>query len=136
MDVHRFDAATRRLATASRRTMFGLTLAGMGGLVASPEGWAKKRKRRKRKRKKAKATCAQSCPAPCKTCFHRPSGPPLCGNGANGSCNQPCLTDSDCVETGRPYCLTGHTQRLTNVFEAVDCPQGHRSICYDVTACG
>jgi hypothetical protein len=126
-------------ATLTRRRSVAASVA-LAGLLARPgDGAAKSskhKKRHRRKHKKAKATCAEQCSAPCDLCFHRPVGPPLCGGGANGSCNAPCLSDSDCVGTGRPYCLSGYTDRLTNEFHPIDCPQGHPRICYDVFECG
>ena len=134
MDELLFDRITRRVVLGG---VTGMVLSHVVGFVEATAKKQHKRKRRKRKRhKEPKATCAQNCSAPCNNCFHRPVGPPLCGGGANGSCFLPCLSDSDCVGTGRPYCLTGYTNRLTNEFQPIDCPQGHPRICYDVFECG
>ncbi len=139
MDAAWFDAQLHALAASTRRTVLGLSLAGLITPLGLTESEAKKRKRRKRKRcknKKPAPTCAESCPAPCGTCFHRPLGPPLCGNSGAAICARPCLSDSDCIGTDTPYCYTGSTNRLTNEFEPIDCINGNQSICIDISPCG
>lgn len=137
MAAVRCDALSRTIAATSRRTVLALTVAGLGGPLGLAGSEAKKRKRRKRKRRKTPdPICAASCPAPCHNCFHRPIGPPLCGNGGNAKCFRPCLSDSDCIGTDTPYCYTGATDRLTDEFDPIGCVNGNRSICINITPCG
>jgi hypothetical protein len=154
MDDSRLDALVRSLAADhSRRGLThlcgGLALGGPLALLGLSET-AAKRKKYKRKRRKEKEptaggtpvppppppTCAESCSAPCNNCFHRPVGPPLCGDSGQGFCSRPCLSDNDCLGTDSPYCIIGHTDRLTNAFDQPNCVNGNRTICYTLGACG
>jgi hypothetical protein len=135
MDARHFDRLTRRFVLGG---VAGVSLAPVARFVDATA----KRKKNKRKRRKGKqgqqpeSTCAEQCSAPCSSCIHRPVGPPLCSGGGQAYCSQPCLTDSDCIGTGSPYCYTGSTNRLTNEFHPIECVNGNTSICIDLSPCG
>lgn len=119
----------------SAGALVSLAAAGVPDAMAG-DGKNKRKRRKRKKKQKSPATCAEQCPAPCHNCFHRPVGPPLCGNGGQSFCARPCLSDSDGIGTTSPYCYTGYTDRLTNAFTAPDCVNGNTSICINITPCG
>ncbi len=95
----------------------------------------KKRTNKKRKKDQQEESCAESCHQTCARCFHRPDGVSLCSSQGGIHCDHPCVTDSDCVGTGYPYCTTGQTHFASGTTQLWDCPSGFTSFCADVEAC-
>ena len=75
MDEHRFDAFSRDLAQ-SRRSVFAVSLAAVGGALGISLAEAGKGKKKKKKKKKNKDCVETACIDPGSTC--NPHGSPCC----------------------------------------------------------
>jgi hypothetical protein len=134
-------ASLLRLLTGSRSRRAALHVAGSLsslGLLGLTDADAR-RKKRKRKKKKCPTppeplTCAETCPDACQTCFQRPGAPIICGDNRLTACDTPCSSDSDCVESDRPYCLDKFENRATGEVQDV-CAGNPGSFCSQVTRC-
>jgi hypothetical protein len=141
MDAARFDRWTRRTVGQSLGRTAGGLAALLLGASAPPAMLARAKKgKRKKKRKKRgpppEPTCVDSCGDTCLYCFHRPLGPPLCGDGRGPfSCEQTCLSDNDCVDVSKPYCITHRTERGTGERRRWECGAAEVAVCVSVLSC-
>ncbi len=124
MDTSRSASLMHAPARAhSRRGALVRAGAALLGITAAPDlGHAKKRKR-KCKRKDTNQpervpTCEELCFPDFPLCYTRPSGPPLCANGAFEDGDVPCDTDQQCLgDPAKPYCLVSATTRETGTTD-------------------
>jgi hypothetical protein len=135
--VHQAEAPipTRRGVVGRLATVaVALGIAALPGLSEAKQHAHKRRK--KRKHKAQAETCQERCHPSCTRCFHRPEGTPLCGSQGSLFCLYQCETDSQCVGTGHPYCITGSTFFATGEFHGLTCLNNATSVCGDVNPCG
>jgi hypothetical protein len=147
MDANRFTAMIRWLdGVQNRRNALGRSVtaligASLGALAADAEA-KKKRRKKRRKKNPAPPSCAELCGFACTRCFYRVDAPPLCGDSGADDCH-PCRSDTDCIGTTRPYCLTHFEHRATGAVSTMcgpggycECEAGALGVCVSVTACG
>jgi hypothetical protein len=150
------DAVVRRATnTISRRwSLMALSGAALGVGLARPIATEGKKKCKKKKcpdptppptcpEPPQPPTCAEVCPTTCDPlndptpdpifCFTREDGPLLCATGGDPDCSQTCTSDTDCVGTDRPYCVTGY-QIMTTGQQSDVCGQAGAH-CTRMTAC-
>jgi hypothetical protein len=142
------DVARRAAATVSRRgSLAALGAAALAGGLGGPTPAGAKKKCKKKKKRcpdpPPPPACADVCPETCDPngdptpdpifCFERADGPPLCATGGDPDCTQTCSSDTDCVGTDRPYCVTGY-EIMTTGQQSDVCgqPGAH---CTSLTAC-
>jgi hypothetical protein len=118
MDASRFEMLRRSLSTSPSRRAVGHGLTGMilGGLLGAPRERQSAVAKKKRKKKKGNsiscpvcpvaATCPGACSSTCGFCLTRVGAPPVCGDNATKTCLTACSSDSDCVGTDDPYCIS------------------------------
>jgi hypothetical protein len=132
--THPRDVRPRRVAV---QAIGALALASLIGRLSPGSGAARNKKKPGGKKKDrdtcvttpcptcpadpAPATCPGTCDSRCAQCFLRPGASPLCGHGATPNCALGCSSDTDCVGTNRPYCLT-HVYRSSDAQTSNVCP--------------
>jgi hypothetical protein len=129
---HSHDAGPRRTAL---RAMGVLGVAGLVSRLGVSSGEAKSKKKGGKRKNRAKtspacptcptspapATCPGTCNSGCAQCFLRLGASALCGQSATPNCGMGCSSDSDCVGSDRPYCVT-HDYRRTDAQTSNVCP--------------
>jgi hypothetical protein len=122
-------------ARAALRAMGVLGVAGLVSRLGVSSGEAKSKKKGGKRKNRAKtspacptcptspapATCPGTCNSGCAQCFLRLGASALCGQSATPNCGMGCSSDSDCVGSDRPYCVT-HDYRRTDAQTSNVCP--------------
>lgn len=150
MDTLLFDRLIRALVSTRKHRVSGrqrlAIVAAFGSSLFAPSAVARKKKKKKKKPAvpcvpppppppPPEPTCAESCHGACEFCFVRAAGPLLCGGLSGGAqpCSVPCFSDSACVGTNHPYCVTHLEVRATGVRSDA-CPEPG-GWCFSVAQC-
>jgi hypothetical protein len=79
-------------------------------------------------------TCAQTCPSTCVACFVRPAASTMCGDASESACDEPCSSDTDCIGSTAPYCVSQLVNRATGTVSNA-CASGPGAFCTAIADC-